>query len=173
MQKKEGAVEYMIGFFVITLVCVLVLYSARIRMAKNYKYTFKDGLDAACLAAGLINLDKYGAEGRVEIDDFNGVYQTFLQHLNQNVKAEGDGETGVDVHHFAIYNVVGDRLGRMECYDNGMVLSEETEYTGTEQTPNGKVVNGATVYAKVGTWMKGFLTGETYVYEESCIDIVE
>lgn len=162
MKKKCGSSHQIFGgFFAITLIFILVIYSFNRYKLNVEAIVSKDALTASSLAAlSIKNLDlkEMGIdEDNIIIKDPNKTLKTFKKHLtfnlklddNLNPKKDSFIKSKVKIDSFIIYNVRKD--------DNYITIYNMTNGSfninrvakNSAITPNGKKVTATTIHSKI------------------------
>lgn len=168
--KKKGSIEYIISLFLVSLVSLLILFFIKTAQVRTIQNQLEDGLDSSCLAALLINRERYGSEGKLSIDDFLSARNQFCQSLEHNFN--GLPEIDYQYDQFIVYNPVQDKI----IYSKGIPgegVSNGIIETNSAYTPNGKKIVAPTIYVRIKITENG-LNGEKITsFMESCADVCE
>jgi len=177
--KSRGQIEMAVGMFsifMITLVMVAGLKVAQFMITGAY---VEDALAASNLASALIDIEEFGRSRVIRINDPVKTYGIYKEALSQNLMLDEDGrsfqrellEGYVEVISYIIYNVEGDQV-QVISFNGGDVQPEVAFHDlGTVHTPDGVLVETATVYSKVRFNVKGL--GQVYIQaeKEKSVDI--
>lgn len=177
-EKEEGAVEYIVCFFVFLIVLILILSSIALRQAKTSKNYLDDGITASLLATEIINPLDYNA-GNICIDE-KRAFLIFTSALKVNLNLSDDYlsndnkfYSSIEISSFIVYNIKDtDVYEYMYDLNGNYTLTVHPDAKGTFQTPNGFIVNESSVYAKIKVMLNDFYGvdyGEKYVDE--CVSL--
>ncbi len=186
MKKKEGNILYpTVGFFIILMCTILVLYGSKKEEISSTKRMIDDGQLASNLSAATINLEEYGATSTIVNTDFNNSYNEFLRALKNNLRLDNsfnplntnsNGINGkVNIESFIIYNVIGNDIEVNKCDSVGNITKDIiTSGLGSSKTPNGVLIESTTVYSKISFPLKGYLNSDSIIVNnESVVDITD
>lgn len=177
-KKEEGAVEYIVSFFVFLIVLILILSSIALRQAKTSKNFLDDGITASLLATEIINPLDYNS-GNICIDETKA-FSIFTSSLKINLNLSDDYlsndnkfYSSIEISNFVVYNVKGTDIYEYVYDLNGnYTLTIHSNVAGTLQTPNGFTVNESSVYAKIKVSLNDFYGVEYGVkYVDECVSL--
>lgn len=177
--NKEGGVEYLSAIMLICLTSIFLLYGISFKEVTQYQHAARDSLDGACLAAALIDKDICESDNKLTLLEHDYLYEVFRETLKSNMSLDSDNmpPSGsvygkVNIHRFITYNIIDDNLCITESScDNGKTVST-CRYTGQEKTPEGILIESATIYADIGMEVTSFGGLSRYVHVTSSVDVI-
>ena len=177
--RKEGKIEYIAAYMIICFTGLLMLFSFSVKEVRQNEIIVKDGLDSACLAAALIDLEDYAKDRFIFIPNYEYNRQIFLDTLKENLNLNNDYTPKVKglfdkitVHEFIIYNIADGELYTYTYSDGKIPILKTESYDKNKRTPNGKRIESSTVYADIGMIVTTFAGISKYVHVKSSVDVV-
>lgn len=194
IKNKDGsATNILICLFMLVAILALIAYDLTMREAGEAQRLVEDGLMASTLASAVIDIEEFGKTNTLKVRD--DAYSIFEKSLKENLRLEtvnGFLEPRntsviagpVIIEEYIVYNVKGNDIIEIR-YINGVRPSEYKTISnglGTQKTPNGKLIETATVYSKISLnvrnqYLNNFLNKddrkdeEIRVYKERSVDI--
>ncbi len=177
--KKNGKVEYITAYMIICFTGLLMLFSFSVKEVRMNELKIRDGLDSACLAAALIDLEDYAKDRFIFMSDYEYNRQVFLETLKENLNLNSDytpKQNGIfdkiTVHELVIYNIADGELYSCSFFDGKSPVLKSEGYDKNKKTPDGKQIESSTVYADIGMNIKSFAGISKYVHVKSSVDVV-
>lgn len=181
MKSKRGSIEYLSSLMLICLTGVLMFYVISVKHIKLYQIKIKDSIDTSALSAAIIDIDKLVDDGVVMIENplrSRVIFEETLKYslnLDDDFIPAGDKPYGqIVIHDFIVYSVIdGPRLIRYDIGRGGRYTVTEYDYGDHPRTPDGKLIESATIYADVGMYVTGFFGITRYEHIRTSVDVVK
>ncbi|MBE5928467.1 MAG: hypothetical protein E7267_03720 [Lachnospiraceae bacterium] len=177
--KKRGKIEYIAAYMIICFTGLLMLFSFSVKEVRQNEIFIKDGLDSACLAAALIDLEDYAKDRFIFIPNYEYNRQIFLNALKENLNLNNDYTPKekalfdrITVHEFIIYNIADGELYTYRYSDGKMPVLKTEGYDKNKRTPDGTLIESSTIYADIGMNVTSFAGVTKYVHVKSSVDVV-
>lgn len=179
-QKKRGLAEFILPILLFTVVCCILLLSYRIRVTKTVRDYVQDGLTASNLSAAIADLEVLGSTNEIQITNYHQSFNNFKKALQTNLNLDDSLKPHTDypitssitIEEFYIYNVIDNSVIKTIVNpQNSVVSSLKVGEVGNVATPDGSLVEGATIYSKIGFDIKSFGAQTMNVKMDHTVDI--
>lgn len=178
--KTPGQVDIVVGMFFTVLLLVVVLFGFR---ATEYVITsayVEDALAASNLASAVIDLEEYGRNHTIVVQDPQSAFLLYKEALCYNLQLDEFLNTTnreviagkVSILDYVIYNVSGESITVYSLDENGLLRDIQMYRLGDVITPDGVKVESTTIYSRVAFAVKGFGEQTYAATKEKSIDIV-
>jgi competence protein ComGC len=165
-KKASGAIGYLLIFMVAMIMVILTMYMVQVANLMTHQCSVDDALADATLAT-LVADDAYyfeTAESGNPVMRFRNVdesHDIYVECLNAAVSNERDFFQNVEYQILALYEVENGQV-RITTY-SGNYGNKMVSYgsVGSVTTPNGKVVQETSAYAKISFDIKSLIDGST------------
>lgn len=180
MNKKKAAIEYLSSIMLICLTGILLIYCIRFKEIKLCQMKIRDCMDISALAAAVIDTDELYSTGMIRVNSVTNTRTLFEKTLKHNlnldenmIPVEKSVYDKINIHKFIVYRIVNDEyIMKYEIDANHYCYSTRIPYDKTQRTPDGKLIEGETIYIDAGTYVEGLFSGKKYEHITSCVDIV-
>jgi hypothetical protein len=182
LKKKKGSIEMFISSLILITVSMIIVMSIKLREIKITKNLVEDGLVAATLASATVDLREYGATKRIVNRDFDKSFNDFTVSLKDNLKLDDNYKpinsriicSKVNIENFIIYNISDNDIEVTRRSSDGSIeKSIIYNGVGSENTPDGVLIQTTTIYSKIAFKLKGYMNTEYDVYKEKSVDITD
>lgn len=179
--RKEGQIGLVISMFFLLMALVIGIYILYLFSIVQVGSMVEDSLVASGLACALVDVETLGKTGEIRIESPKQCYDRFIFHLKENLKLDDEGNSSyhalsmgpVTLLDFRIYNVQDTVVTEYVFDGNGNLLRQLDGSLGNMYTPDGKEIQSATVFAKIGFYVKGIHSSVVYGTKKQTVDIKE
>lgn len=181
MKNKKGSIEYVGALMLICFTGILMFYIISVKHVKLYQIKMKDSVDTSALSAAIIDTDKLMDDGSVVIENparSREIFEKTLRYslnLDPDLSPKGKEMFGqIKIHDFIVYSLVdGSRIVRCKVGNGGGCSETSYDFGENPGTPDGKMIEGATIYVDIGMNVTGFLGITRYEHVRTSVDVVK
>lgn len=181
MKRKKGSIEYVGALMLICLAGILMFFVISVKHVKLYQIKIKDSVDTSALSAAIIDMDTLMNDGGIVIDNPARSREIFEKTLRYSLNLDYDLAPKdrqlfgrIEIHDFIVYEVTdGRRLVRYDIERDGGCTETSYDYDENPRTPDGKVIESATIYVDIGMYVTGFLGITRYEHVRTSVDVVK
>ncbi len=181
MKSKKGSIEYVGALMLVCFAGLIMFYLISVKQVKLYQIKIKDSVDTSALSAAIIDTDRLIGDGSVVIENpvrSRDIFERTLRYslnLDDNLSPKGRGQFGqIKIHDFIVYSLTdGSRIVRYDIGKNGGFTETSYDYNENPRTPDGKIIEGATIYVDIGMNVTGFLGVTRYEHVRTSVDVIK
>lgn len=172
MEKKKGGIEYLSALALLSFTGLLLLFCISIKEVKVDQSKIKDSVDLSALAAAIVDVDRLKDQDKIVISDAANARAVFENTLMSNMGYEEQSDD-ITIHEFKVYNKVETAITEYTVDSGNRVVARNYSQDGTKKTPNGKLIEGATIYVDVGMYVNSYIGEPVYKHIISSVDVVK
>lgn len=177
--KVRGQISTSIVMFFFLGVLICVWFQIRVGEYQVIGATVEDALAMSNLASAVIDVGVYGKTHEIKIVE-EEAFPRFEEALRGNLNLDEDREYRgklelvgkVEIAAYQIYQVSGSNVECLGFDEEGRLVSRTLGALGSIYTPDGILVESATIYSKVNFEVKGWGDGIICGTKEKSVDIV-
>lgn len=164
VRSSEGKLQWAFGLFGCLFLMLIAMYEFQLAAYRSASTYMEDALAASGLAALLIDLERYGKDHSIVIDDPYYSYEIYRDTIKINLGLDDEYVSGnetlfygpISIEEFHIYNVVEQEV-TIICVNESGITSIEKGTVGRVTAPNGQIVYKTGVYGELAFSTKGFM----------------
>ena len=149
--KSNGKVEWVLGLCLLQFMFVIIMFEIQIIKYQAMAEYLEDAIAASGLASALVDIEKFGQEGIVEISDYDMAYETYKKSLAVNI---GNAVPDIVIEEYCIFNVNEGEIEIVSINESG-VTKQSRGIIGETRAPNGELVRETGVYSEVSFPVEG------------------
>lgn len=172
MNKKKGGIEYLSALALLSLTGLVLLYCMSVKDVKVSQSKIKDSVDMSALAAAIVDIDKLKKDRIVVIADAGKARDIFEESLVKNMGLENNPDY-ITIHEFKVYNIAASEITEYNVISGNQIAVQTYHQDGSRKTPNGKLIEGATIYVDIGVFADSFIGDPVYKHIVSSVDVVK
>ena len=172
MEKKKGGIEYLSALALLSFTGLVLLFCISIKEVMVDQSKIKDSVDMSALAAAIVDIDKLKDQNTIVIGDAVNARTVFENTLMSNMGYEEESDD-ITIHEFKVYNMVETAITEYTVDSDNRVATSNYSQDGTKKTPNGKLIEGATIYVDVGMYVNSYIGESVYKHIISSVDVVK
>lgn len=180
MKRKKGSIEYVGALMLICLAGILMFFVISAKHVKLYQIKIKDSVDTSALSAAIVDMDTLMDDGGIVIDNpvrSREIFEKTLRYslnLNNDLTPKDKEMFGrIEIHDFIVYEITdGGCLTRYDIGRGGACTETSCDYDANPKTPDGKMIESATIYVDIGMYVTGFLGITRYEHVRTSVDVV-
>ena len=164
MKSKKGSIEYVGALMLVCFAGLIMFYLISVKQVKLYQIKIKDSVDTSALS-----------ENPVRSRDIFERTLRYSLNLDDNLSPRGSGQFGqIKIHDFIVYSLTdGSRIVRYDIGEDGGLTETSYDYNENPRTPDGKIIEGATIYVDIGMNVTGFLGVTIYEHVRTSVDVIK
>ena len=161
IRDNRGMAQPVFGFFALLFLLVMMSFILNICAYKAISDRLEDALAASGLAACVINIEQYGIDHSIIIDNAEEAYERYKETLDINLNLKNGSpkalsfiEGPVRIENFRVYNVRGGTVTEIVVGESG-VISTGNGRLGEFCAPNGQIIENTGIYSEISFPISG------------------
>lgn len=179
-KKRQGKIELFLGMYFLIFLLILLEVQYQLKIFGIISSFAEDALAASNLASAITDVEEYGMTHAVRVEEPDLSFDIYCEALKENLNLNDAWECRqkdlihgtVDVLKYEIYQVEGRDVTVYSYGSENKGVRRIPDGFGKVCTPDGTVVESATVYSKIGFPVKGIFGMEIRAEKEKTVDIV-
>ncbi len=179
INTMDGGVNMVCGVSFFLFVVIYLAIQLELARYTTTAFYLEDAICASCLAGAVIDVEEYGIEHCILIEDKECAYRLYCDALRENLGLDEKGECRnssllagpIQVKCFVIYNVQHEAVEILSRTEEG---SWHTCYgrLGEVTAPNGQVVESTGIYSEITCLAEGLFGCNFGACKGKLVDIV-
>lgn len=178
-KKNQGQISVCMGMFFCMIVFLTILCQIKLLQYRAAGALVEDALAASNLASAVINVEEYGKTHNIFVESPEMAFFRYREALQYNMQLdtelqsrEGCAVCGkVDILSYQIFQVAGDKVCIYRFNEEGRLMETLVQELSSAALPDGKAIEGTSIYSKVGFRVRGLGEEIIYAIKEKSVDI--
>ena len=178
-RKHKGQIGCITALFLVIIICIVLAFELQVDLYTHVSSMVEDSLASANLAAAVIDIEQYGIDHRILIEDPDASFELWKDVFRTNLGLDASWEMAdrnvisgpVDLTDYIVYNVDGNDV-HIYRYGHSHSVQTVPGGLGTVESPDGKLIESTSIYSRVEFPVSGSFGITVTGMKQQLVDVV-